>query len=155
MYSDSWKYVVKFSYFLKINTINTLQNEKQHKKFNFSSCRFAVFFQAKSQDAPNRKDEKGQKQGHWVKLDDKKKKIYEGDFIDDIPAGKFTYFMIRVNLGVFGCFQIKGTVTRTKMFDAAGNITAEGKYINQKKDSIWKYYNHEGKLISDEEYVME
>ncbi len=118
---------------LKINTINTLQNEKQHKKFNFSSCRFAVFFQAKSQDAPNRKDEKGQKQGHWVKLDDKKKKIYEGDFIDDIPAGKFTYFYDSGKPWSVSVFSNKGTVTRTKMFDAAGNITAEGNILTKRR----------------------
>jgi len=111
------------------------------------------FLQTKSQDTLNRKNEKGQKQGHWVKLDDKKKKMYEGDFVDDIPTGKFTYFYDSGKPWSVSVFSNKGTVTRTKMFDAAGNITAEGKYFNQKKDSIWKYYNHEGKLISDENYV--
>ena len=43
-------------------------------------------------DNLNKTDAAGKKQGHWVKLDADKKKMYEGNFIDNIPVGKFTYY---------------------------------------------------------------
>jgi antitoxin component YwqK of YwqJK toxin-antitoxin module len=111
------------------------------------------FLEAIPQATTNRVDDKGRKQGHWVKVDDNKKKIYEGDFIDNVPTGKFSYFYDSGKPWSISTFSKNGTVTYTQMFDGAGNLTAEGKYVNQKKDSIWKYYNREGKLISDENYV--
>jgi antitoxin component YwqK of YwqJK toxin-antitoxin module len=111
-----------------------------------------LFLPVKAQTDINRKDEKGKKQGHWVKVDENKKKIYEGDFVDDLPNGKFTYFFDSGKPWSISVFSDKGTITRTKMFDASGNLTGEGKYINQKKDSTWKYYK-EGKLISEENYI--
>jgi antitoxin component YwqK of YwqJK toxin-antitoxin module len=113
------------------------------------------FLQMKSQQKAtiNHIDEKGRKQGHWVKVDENKKKIYEGNFVDNIPTGKFVYFYDNGKPWSVSFFSNNGTVTHTKMYDAAEILTAEGKYVNQKKDSVWKYYNKQGKLISDENYV--
>ena len=106
-----------------------------------------------AQDAPNKTDAAGKKQGHWIKFDDDKKKIYEGNFIDNIPDGKFTYFYDTGIPWSETVFSQNGKVARTKMFDAGGKLTGEGKYVNEKKDSLWKFYNQDGKLISDELYV--
>jgi len=112
-----------------------------------------VFVQAKSQVTTNKTDEKGKKQGLWIKLDDDKKKLYEGNFVDNIPVGKFIYYYDDGKPWSVSIFSNNGTVTHSQMFDAAGKVVGEGKYINQKKDSIWKYYDHKGNLISDENYI--
>ncbi len=108
---------------------------------------------AYAQDAPNKTDASGKKQGHWTKYDDQHKKIYDGNFVDDNPVGTFTYYY---NTGIpwaVTVFSQKGKVARTKTYDAGGKITGEGKYIGQKKDSTWKFYNDEGKILSEEIYV--
>ncbi len=105
------------------------------------------------QDTLNAKDEKGRKQGHWVKLDANQKKMYEGYFIDDVPVGKFTYYYDTGVPWSVSVFSQKGTIVYSQMFDAAGKLTGEGKYVNQKKDSLWTFYNNEGKLLSTENYI--
>ena len=106
-----------------------------------------------AQDAPNKTDAAGKKQGHWIKYDDAHKKIYDGNFIDNIPVGKFTYYYDTGIPWSITVFSQNGKVARTQMFDAGGKLTGEGKYVNEKKDSIWKFYNQEGKLLSDEKYI--
>jgi len=109
--------------------------------------------QAKSQNATNKTDTLGRKQGHWIKLDDDKKKMYEGDFVDNIPVGKFIYYYDNGTPWAISVFSKKGTVAYSEMFDASGTLSGEGKYINEKKDSLWKFYNHEGNLLSEENYT--
>jgi antitoxin component YwqK of YwqJK toxin-antitoxin module len=106
-----------------------------------------------AQEAPNVTDAAGKKQGHWIKLDDNKKKIYEGNFVNNIPVGKFTYYYDTGIPWSITHFSQNGKVARTQMFNAAGKLMGEGKYVNEKKDSLWKFYNDEGKLISEEGYV--
>lgn len=103
--------------------------------------------------AQNKTDASGKKQGHWIKLDDDKKKIYEGNFVDNVPVGKFTYYYDTGIPWSITIFSNNGKVAHTQMFDAGGLLTGEGKYVNQKKDSLWKFYNREGKLLSIENYV--
>jgi antitoxin component YwqK of YwqJK toxin-antitoxin module len=112
----------------------------------FSTVTFA-------QTAPNVTDAAGKKQGHWIKLDEDKKKIYEGHFENNIPVGTFTYYYDTGTPWSISVFSKNGTVARAKMFDAGGKLTGEGKFINQKKDSVWKFYNQDGKLLSDEVYL--
>lgn len=114
------------------------------------------FFSSKSfaQDAPNVTDAAGKKQGHWIKLDDNKKKIYDGNFVNDIPVGKFTYYYDTGNPWSVTIFSQNGKIARTQMFNAGGKLMGEGKYVSEKKDSLWKFYNDEGKLLSDEMYIL-
>jgi len=117
----------------------------------FASIFFSTIISA--QDAFNKTDASGKKQGFWIKLDDNKKKIYEGNFVDNIPVGKFIYYYDNGQPWSISIFSQKGKVARSQMFDAGGKLTGEGKYVNEKKDSVWKFYNQEGKLLSDEIYV--
>ncbi len=105
-----------------------------------------------AQDAPNKTDTAGKKQGHWIKYDADHKKVYDGNFINNIPVGTFTYFYDSGIPWSISVFSNEGKVARTKMFDAGGKLTGEGKYLNEKKDSLWKFYNQEGKLLADEMY---
>lgn len=39
-------------------------------------------------------------------------------------------------------------------YDEAGNLICSGYYTQEKKDSIWKYYNPKGQLIKTERYRL-
>ena len=106
-----------------------------------------------AQTAPNLTDASGKKQGHWIKYDEDKKKIYEGNFVNNIPVGTFTYYYDTGTPWSISVFSQNGKVARAKMFDAGGKLTGEGKYVNEKKDSVWKFYDQDGKLLSDEVYL--
>jgi antitoxin component YwqK of YwqJK toxin-antitoxin module len=115
----------------------------------------SLFFSlaTQAQEAPNTTDAAGKKQGHWIKFDEDHKKIYDGNFLNGIPVGKFTYYYDSGVPWSISVFSQNGKVARSQMFDAGGKLIGEGKYVNEKKDSIWKFYNPEGKLISDESYI--
>ena len=104
-------------------------------------------------DSINKADAKGKKQGHWIKFDDNKIKRYDGYFVNDIPVGKFIYYYDNGAIWSETIFTKNGKIAYTKMFDVAGKLMGEGKYVDQKKDSLWKFYSQEEKLISDEYYV--
>ncbi|MFL5763098.1 MAG: toxin-antitoxin system YwqK family antitoxin [Bacteroidia bacterium] len=107
-----------------------------------------------AQEVTNKTDASGKKQGHWIKLDENQKKIYEGNFENNIPVGLFTYYYDTGIPWSKSVFSKNGTVARTKMYDAGGNLIGEGKYVNEKKDSTWKFYGgEEFKLISEENYT--
>jgi antitoxin component YwqK of YwqJK toxin-antitoxin module len=114
---------------------------------------FSSFFSSAQSDNLNKTDATGKKQGHWIKLDDDRKKMYEGSFVEGIPVGKFTYFYDTGTPWSVTFFSNNGKISHTQMFDAAGKLTAEGKYVNEKKDSLWKFYSKSGKLISTENYI--
>ena len=49
---------------------------------------------------------------------------------------------------------VAGTnIAYAKMFYIDGKIQAEGKYLSQKKDSLWKFYNMDGLFLSEEMWV--
>lgn len=111
-------------------------------------------FAAAAQDtAPNKKDANGKKQGHWIKLDENGKKVYDGNFVNDVPTGKFTYYYPTGETKVVSVFSKNGTICRTKMYAAGGTIMGEGKYVNEQKDSVWKFYDDSGALLSQDNYV--
>lgn len=97
-------------------------------------------------------DSKGKKQGYWRKLDDKGKLIYEGQFKDDKPIGKFKYYYPNDSIRAIMFFKEDGKAY-AKLFHMNGKRMGEGKYIGSEiKDSIWTYYDEEGLLISRENY---
>ncbi len=104
-------------------------------------------------EAPNKTDAAGKKQGHWIKFDANHKKLYDGNFVNDIPTGKFVYFYDTGVPRSITVFSQNGKVARTQMFSNGGKLSGEGKYVNEKKDSIWKFYDGDGKFLSDEIYI--
>jgi len=106
--------------------------------------------------AQNKVDEKGRKQGYWKKAGKDGKLLYEGSFIDDKPDGKFTYYYPNGKTKIVSHFSQKGTVSRSKLFfENNGNLMAEGKYVNEKRDSIWRFYRNDTLILaSDETYTL-
>lgn len=108
---------------------------------------------AVAQDAPNKTDAKGEKQGYWIKYDENKIKTYEGNFINGIPHGKFIYYTDAAKPWAITFFSENGNISRTQHLNNKGKVVGEGKYINQKKDSLWNFYTEEGNLLSVEFYL--
>lgn len=99
-------------------------------------------------------DSKGQKQGYWKKKDENTNKlIYEGEFKDNKPVGKFKYYHPNDSISVIMNFKDGGKTAYAKMFHMNGKRKAEGKYVGKEiKDSVWTYYDELGVLISREKY---
>ncbi len=109
----------------------------------------SIFSSAQTTDA------KGRKQGYWKKYDEKGKLVYEGEFKDDKPQGKFKYYYPIDSVRAIMNFRDGGRVAYAKLFHMNGKRMAEGKYINKEtKDSTWTYYDELGVLISRENYKM-
>ena len=98
-------------------------------------------------------DHQGRKQGYWKKKDDRNHLIYEGEFKDNVPVGKFIYYHPNDSVRAIMYFRNGGKSAYAKLFYMHGKRMAEGKYINKEvKDSIWTYYDELGVLISKETY---
>jgi len=112
-----------------------------------------VFAQVPDGMYPNTTDASGKKQGAWKKKDEQGTVIYVGQFRDDKPYGLFTYFdtegrkMTEMNFGN------GGNVAYAKMYYVDGKLQAEGKYLDQKKDSVWRFYNVDGLFLSEENWL--
>jgi len=51
-------------------------------------------------------------------------------------------------------FLNSGTTAYNKMYhESSGRLMAQGKYVNQQKDSLWLYYDNVGNLKSQETYA--
>lgn len=103
----------------------------------------------------NQVNDASEKIGSWVKYFDNGKIKYEGQFNNDKPTGKFTYYYKKGNVKATSIFSNNGTIAHNISYYENGKLLAEGKYVNQKKDSIWKYYLNEASnpCISTETYV--
>jgi antitoxin component YwqK of YwqJK toxin-antitoxin module len=111
-----------------------------------------LFTQA--QDTLNRLDGKGRKQGYWRKSDSLGHKIYEGRFRDGIPEGEFRYFYPNGKLKTVSLVSQQGSKAQTTSWYSNGKLMATGCYLQEKKDSIWKFYNEtDGTLVSEEHYT--
>lgn len=98
-------------------------------------------------------DAKGRKQGYWKKTDEKNKLLYEGEFKDDQPIGKFKYYYPNDSVRAIMNFKNEGKIAYAKLFHMNGKRMAEGKYTYKElKDSIWKFYDELGVLIAIDTY---
>ena len=101
----------------------------------------------------NHTDANGNKQGEWKKTYANGQFKYKGQFKNDKPYGEFKHFYISGDLKAITEYSPDGVVAHTQTFHENQLPMAEGKYINHKKDGIWKFYNEfDGKLISEETY---
>ena len=93
---------------------------------------YCTFFNAQTVDS------KGRKEGYWKKKNEKTNKlIYEGEFKDDKPVGKFKYYGTNDSLSAIMDFKEGGKFAYAKMFHLNGKRKAEGKYVGKEiKDSV-------------------
>lgn len=101
----------------------------------------------------NMSDGNGQKQGKWTKSYANGIPRYEGQFKNDKPYGEFKHYYISGVLKAITNYSSDGVIARTKTYHENSYPMAEGKFIMQLKDSVWRYFSDvDGELISDETY---
>lgn len=101
----------------------------------------------------NQTDGNGLKQGKWTKTYANGVTRYEGQFKKDMPYGEFKNYYISGVLKAVTNYSADGIIANTKTFHENSKPLAEGKYVNQMKDSIWNYFSDvNGELISKETY---
>lgn len=94
----------------------------------------------------NQTDDQGRKQGKWVKAKPDGTLVYEGQFVDDKPVGMFKRYYKDGTLKAEMNHRNNGTVYAKLYYHGRQPVLmAEGKYANQKKDSVWVSYDTAGR----------
>lgn len=101
----------------------------------------------------NETDGQGRKQGEWMKYFANSKDVrYTGQFKNDRPIGKFTYY--------FPSGAVRSIISHDKNSNRAEaffyyknkKLAEYGIYLGEKKDSIWVHYTPEGELSYKQTY---
>lgn len=101
----------------------------------------------------NKKDAQGNKQGTWIAFYDGTKNVkYRGDFINDIPVGKFIFFYENGKVKAKNTYLNKGKDSYVSMYHENGKLMSMGKYVNEQKDSVWVFLDEHGNYLSKENY---
>lgn len=112
-----------------------------------------LFFAQVSFAQVNKVDAKGLKQGLWHKnYPGTNIYMYEGNFKDDKPVGRFVYKYESGHIKAVIDHKPNSKLSIVKLYFENEEIMAEGRYWDQKKDSIWTNYNERGELVSVESY---
>jgi len=99
-------------------------------------------------------DQQGRKQGHWITRYPNGNIRYEGDFVNNNPAGKFTRYYDNQTINSVMIFSDNGKEADATIYFPGGSIAASGKYINRLKEGKWKFFSSSvaGYLLNEEEY---
>ncbi len=102
----------------------------------------------------NKTDAQGRKQGHWIKKYPGGTIQYEGNFRDNHPVGEFRRFYENTILMSLMVYSDDGREVEATLYHPNGFIASQGKYINQRKEGLWKFYSHMEKdyLVAEELY---
>jgi len=112
---------------------------------------FFGFFGNLNAQQNNMIDANGMKQGAWKKYFESTKALfYEGQFKDNKPVGTFKHYYKNGKLRSITIYQ--GNIARAEVFTQKGKLMAKGKFVDQKKDSTWVYFNDYGKISQKEIY---
>lgn len=101
----------------------------------------------------NQTDAQGRKQGEWVLKKPDGTLVYEGRFVDDQPVGEFKRYYEEGGLKAEMVYRSPSEVYAKLYYPGRQLVLmAEGKYINQEKDSVWLSYDPSGQLKSQDTY---
>ena len=98
----------------------------------------------------NHTDANGLRQGLWQKKQENGRLIYEGHFKDGKPVGEWKRYHPGGQLKAL--IEYKGDTAFTQLFDVWHKKVAEGNYVDQQKEGLWKIYR-DNLLVADETYV--
>lgn len=145
--------------FIKWKTIPTFTTAKVQfyknpmKQFLFFILIAMIPFAGFTQETLNKKDAAGRRQGPWIKLDSAGRKIYEGQFKNNIPQGTFKYYFPGGSRKAVSVFSEDGKTTTTTTYFPNGKKNAEGKYGNEKREGLWRFFSEfDESLVSEEIY---
>lgn len=102
----------------------------------------------------NQVDANGKRQGKWKKYYSNERVRYEGQFKDGKPVGVFRYYYDTGKLQATNNHVGDGTVAN-HVYHPNGKIKAKGVFRNQKKDSLWQYFNTNEQLVLEESYILD
>jgi len=123
------------------------------KQFLFFIFIVLIPFSGFSQETFNNKDAAGRRQGPWIKLDTAGRKVYEGQFKNNIPQGTFNYYFPGGSLKAVSVFSEEGKTTTTTTWFPNGKKNAEGKYVNEKREGLWRFFSEfDESLVAEENY---
>jgi len=105
-----------------------------------------------AQNAVNKVDAQGKKQGSWTKKTADGKMLYQATFKDDKPIGEMKRFHPNGKIKAVMNFVEGSELSDAKLYDEAGHLVAQGKYTGQKKTGEWNYFR-ETKIVSSENYL--
>jgi antitoxin component YwqK of YwqJK toxin-antitoxin module len=122
--------------------------------FILFTATFVLSFPLNSQELLNVTDQKGLKQGHWVKKDAKGKIDYEGWFKDNKPYGTFKRFYDNDSVQSVLVYNNDGTKAAATFYHSNGFIASKGNYVNQSREGKWQFFSERtnGYLVCEEEY---
>ncbi len=103
-------------------------------------------------DTINRIDAKGLKVGLWRKYYDNDTLFSEGYYKKGKHSGTFHTFYKNGKPQSVLNFQGLTEISFAELFYDSGILMAKGKYIDKIKDSLWTYFDEEGKKNSEEIY---
>lgn len=113
---------------------------------------FSTFLLSFAQDV-NKIDTKGRKQGPWEKVyPGTKVYMYKGQFKDDKPVGKFTYFYKSSKVKAIINHDAGTNRSVAYFYHEEGTLMSCGIYRNMKKDSIWVNFTPSQRLSTKETF---
>jgi len=87
-------------------------------------------------------------------MDSTGQKVYEGQFKDNLPLGTFKYYLPNGSLKAVSAFSEDGKTTSTTIYFPNGKKNAEGKYGNEKREGLWRFFSeYDETLVSEENYT--
>ncbi len=108
-----------------------------------------------AQEMPiNKFDREGKKTGLWENYYESGKIKSHGSFKQGHPVGEMLKYYPGGILQASMIFDESGRISYVKLFYETGNLAAEGKYIDQLKDSTWNYYSAYDKRMALRESML-
>jgi antitoxin component YwqK of YwqJK toxin-antitoxin module len=108
---------------------------------------------SRSQEAVNKTDAKGLKQGKWVSKYTGGSLKYEGYFIQNKPAGEWKRYHENGKIKALMTYRPNSERVFTSLFDERGKLYAMGVFEGNLRDSTWNFYSGE-MLVSIENYHL-
>ncbi len=100
----------------------------------------------------NQLNDRGQKTGHWIVLDENGNKRYDGFFVEGHPLGTMTRYYPDGVIKAIMDHDSTGRKVNAKLFDESGKLRADGLYIDQIKEGKWSYYSSRGIVLIEINY---
>lgn len=119
-------------------------------KISLITILFFSFFNLHAQDAVNKIDANGKKDGVWKGIyTESKRPRYEGTFVHGKEIGEFKFFDDTKAGTIIATrtFNANDNVAYTVFFDQAKHKVSEGKVINKLFEGEWKYYHNAATTI--------
>ena len=113
----------------------------------------SVSYWSQSQEAVNKTDSKGQKQGKWMSKYPGGSLKYEGYFSQNKPAGEWKRYHENGKIKALMTYRPNSERVFASLFDEEGKLYAKGVFEGTLRDSTWNFFSGE-LLVSVENYHL-